>query len=108
MYRAIDVFFDLQDSNHKYLVGDTFPHEGLIVSKERISELTGVNNKLGRPLIEMVEEGKNEPEKAYTKTEITRMNKADAITLAYKLGIANVDEMSLADLKQAIVHTLNM
>ena len=35
-------------------MGDTFPHEGVEVSKGRLKELSGSNNKLGTPLIKEI------------------------------------------------------
>ena len=51
MYRVINRFFDLQDNNHAYSVGDTFPHNGVEVDAERIAELASDKNRLGVPLI---------------------------------------------------------
>ena len=56
MYRVINRFFDLQDNNHAYSVGDTFPHNGVEVDAERIAELTSDKNRLGVPLIEEIAE----------------------------------------------------
>lgn len=58
MYKVIVLFTDLQDDNHLYQVGDTYPRLGLSPSKERIDELSGPNNKRGVPLIEEVKEVK--------------------------------------------------
>ena len=52
MYRVIHKFYDLQDNNHAYYVGDTFPHNGVEVDAERIAELSSDKNRLGVPLIE--------------------------------------------------------
>ena len=38
-YKVIKNFTDLQDKNHKYVAGDTYPRNGLTVSEERINEL---------------------------------------------------------------------
>jgi hypothetical protein len=56
MYRVINRFFDLQDNNHAYSVGDTFPHNGVEVDAERIAELASNKNLLGVPLIEEIAE----------------------------------------------------
>ena len=56
MYKVIKSFTDLQDNNHAYSVGDTFPHNGGDVDAERIAELSGDKNRLGVPLIEEVAE----------------------------------------------------
>ena len=54
MYRVIHFFTDLQDNGLKYSVGDIFPRTGLTVSENRLKELATVNNKQGKPLIEIV------------------------------------------------------
>ena len=56
MYRVINRFFDLQDNNHAYSVGDNFPHNGVEVDAERIAELASDKNRLGVPLIEEIAE----------------------------------------------------
>lgn len=56
MYKVINRFFDLQDNNHAYSVGDTFPHNGVEVDAERIAELSSDKNRLGVPLIEEIAE----------------------------------------------------
>lgn len=56
MYKVINRFFDLQDNNHAYSVGDTFPHNGVEVEAERIAELSSDKNRLGVPLIEEIAE----------------------------------------------------
>ena len=56
MYKVIKSFTDLQDNNHAYSVGDTFPHNGVEVDADRIAELASDKNRLGVPLIEAIEE----------------------------------------------------
>ena len=56
MYRVINRFFDLQDNNHAYSVGDAFPRNGVEVDSERIAELSSGKNRLGVPLIEEIAE----------------------------------------------------
>ncbi len=62
MFRVIKYFTDLQDKGRPYNIGDTYPRDGLTVSEERITELSGSNNKQHTPLIERIE-----PEKKATK-----------------------------------------
>lgn len=64
MYKVTEYFMDLQDGNHEYNPGDTFPRKGLKVTEERLAELAGSNNKRGIPLIEKVEEEKPAKKKA--------------------------------------------
>lgn len=56
MYKVIKYFTDLQDNSHAYHVGDSFPHNGMEVSEERLKELSTTKNKRGIPLIEKVED----------------------------------------------------
>ena len=51
MYKVIKYFTDLQDNDYPYEVGDAYPRKGLVVSDERIKELSGSNNKQGTALI---------------------------------------------------------
>ena len=70
MYKVINRFFDLQDNNHAYSVGDTFPHNGKKVSEKRIVELSSNKNKIGVPLIEEIpEKPKKKAVKKVEKTE---------------------------------------
>lgn len=55
MYKVVYGFADLQDGNYIYSVGDSFPRDGGIPTPERVTELKGSNNKIGRPLIEEIE-----------------------------------------------------
>lgn len=68
MYKVIKFFTDLQDNNHPYEVGDTFPRKGIEVTEDRIAELSGSENKQGQPLIEKVAAAKKPAKKATKKT----------------------------------------
>lgn len=52
-YRVIERFKDLQDNDRVYEVGDVYQGPK---SKKRIAELSGEENKIGKPLIEKVNE----------------------------------------------------
>lgn len=68
MFKVVKGFTDLQDNCYSYNVGDIFPHCGLEVTKERLAELAGSNNRQGVPLIELVEEkAEEEPKKPAAK-----------------------------------------
>lgn len=56
MYKVVKKFRDMQDGLRAYSVGDTFPHNGVEVSAERIAELASDKNRLGVPLIEEIAE----------------------------------------------------
>lgn len=68
-YRVIKHFVDLQDNNHKYDVGDTYPRKGLNVLQSRINELASDKNKQKTPLIEEIPDVEEAPEK---KTKSTK------------------------------------
>lgn len=119
MYKAIHFFTDLQDFNHPYNVGDIFPRDGLKVSKERLIELSGSNNKQGKPLIKneteiRVEINGKEVAKAiknlngYTKTDINRMSTAELKNLAIEVGIENAYEIIGADLKKILIEKFGL
>lgn len=54
MYKVIKFFTDLQDEDHAYHEGETFPREGLTVTSKRLEELSSAINKRGVPLIEEI------------------------------------------------------
>lgn len=61
MYKVLEKFTDLKDNNYKYLPGDTYPREGLVVDKARLDELASNKNKRGRAVIEMLMQPPLEP-----------------------------------------------
>lgn len=63
MYKVVYGFADLQDDNHIYSVGDGYPRTGYVPTPERVLELEGANNKIGRQLISKIEssDDKTEP-----------------------------------------------
>ena len=54
MYESIVEWRDLEDK-HLYHKGDKYPHNGREVSKERIAELCGTQNKAGFAVIKALE-----------------------------------------------------
>ncbi|MBR1749950.1 MAG: hypothetical protein IJ740_03570 [Ruminococcus sp.] len=64
MYKAIVNFTDLQDGSRGYSVGDVYPRNGYIPFEGRVEELAGASNKLGKPVIEYIED---EPETVQTE-----------------------------------------
>lgn len=69
MYKVIKHFVDLQDNNHKYDVGDTYPRKGLNVLQSRINELASNKNKQKTPLIEEIPEVEEKPKKKSKSVE---------------------------------------
>lgn len=49
--KVVYKFADLLDGNHIYEVGDNYPRDGYKPTKERVEELKGSDNKIGKPLI---------------------------------------------------------
>ena len=56
MYKVLRLFADLQDGEHIYKPGDTFPRKGVKVSEERLAELSSNQNLQKMPLIKAVAE----------------------------------------------------
>lgn len=63
MYKVIKFFTDLQDKNHPYNVGDSFPRKGLEVSEQRIKKLASADNLQKTPLIEEIKAKKTAKKK---------------------------------------------
>lgn len=101
MYKVIRYFTDLQDNDYPYYEGDTFPRDGMTVTKQRLEELASKNNKQKVPLIEKVK-----PDGVYTKTEINRMSTAELRELATQNGIAGAEQITGAELKKILIQTL--
>lgn len=95
MYKVIHYFTDLQDNRHAYNVDDVYPREGFETTEARIAELSGSDNKQGKPLIEKVEE----------KTGIEKMKVAELQAYAKEKGIelegATTKAEILAKIKEA-------
>ena len=53
IYKA---FKDSEDNGYIYKKGDIYPREGLEPTKKRIKELTSKKNKIGKVLIQKIEE----------------------------------------------------
>ena len=62
MHRVLKYFTDIQDNGFAYHEGDTFPREGITVSKERLKELSSSANRRKMPVIEEVKEKKKDVE----------------------------------------------
>lgn len=63
-------FKDLEDNNHIYKKGDTYPREGLEPTKKRIKELSSEKNKIGKILIQKVEVDETEKEETENTEEV--------------------------------------
>lgn len=57
-YKVVKAFTDLQDDNHVYKAGDSFPRNGYEPKAGRIAELASDKNKRGEVLIKEVKKGK--------------------------------------------------
>ena len=118
-YKVIHYFTDLQDFNHPYNVGDSFPRIGMNVTQARLDELAGSKNKQGKPLIQKIEEIKDDFSKHmsptvenelknYTKTEINRMPTLELKSLALQNGSDGANDMTGADLKKVLIEKFNL
>lgn len=107
MYEVINYFVDLQDSNHPYSVGETFPRSGFVVSEERLKELAGTNNKRGIVLIKFKEDYGNRNEE-FTKTQISRMAVSELRDLAAKCDIADASTLTGGVLKKLLIEHLKL
>lgn len=110
MYRVLSYFTDLQDKNHPYNEGDTFPRDGLKVSEARLEELSTTKNRRGIKLIELVEEKQEEKKEGeedeklnLTKTKINRMSVEELKELAIAKKIENANDMTGAELKEILI-----
>ena len=95
-FKVIRFFKDLQDKNHAYNVGDTYPRKDLNPSAERIAELSGSANKQGRPLIEPAEADKG-------GKSLDKMKKEELQAYAAEKGI----DLGEADTKADIIAKIN-
>lgn len=68
-YVVIEAFVDLQNDNHRYSVGDKFPHADIEVSDKRINDLLSGNNKRRTPLIKEAEDKAIKPVKPVPAVE---------------------------------------
>lgn len=55
-YEVINNFKDLEDNNHLYLKGNIYPREGLEPTNKRIKELATEKNKIGKKIIQKIED----------------------------------------------------
>lgn len=60
-YTVINEFYDKEQSNHLYKVGDEYPHKELKTTKKRTEQLLNVHPKYKRAFIEEVKEDINTP-----------------------------------------------
>lgn len=89
-YLVLEYFEDLQDGSYPYRAGMNFPRPGLAVSEERITELSGPDNRRGIPLIapEKAEPHCSDP--TTHSTELCHMTKAQLRALAKERGLGEI------------------
>lgn len=78
MFKVIKKFRDLQDNDYIYEVNDIYPHDNREVPVERIEELAGKKNKIGKILIQKLKE-------------------EELVELAIKLNITEEDNSKLEE-----------
>ena len=93
-YRVIKRFTDLQDGNHLYIEGDTFPRDGVTVTEARLQELSTAANRQGVPLIQAAEEDRDNTafgvpivEGHFDEKSLSAMKNDDLSKLAQDLGL---------------------
>lgn len=69
MYKVLKSFHDMLDNNYFYETGNEYPRKGLTVLPNRLKELSSNDNRMGEPLIEKIEEVKEEPKKKVKKSD---------------------------------------
>lgn len=105
-YRVISFFKDRKDNRYAYHVGDIFPRHGASVTKERVQELLGCENRQKKPLIEEITDD-SFWEKC-TKTDINRMTTAELKAFAKEQNIDAVEDMTGIELKQVLIKKLKL
>lgn len=55
-YRVIHTFVDTQNHHHIYHTGDRYPRDGKPLDEGRIAYLAGTENRIGEPVIEIIEQ----------------------------------------------------
>lgn len=90
-YKVIRKFRDLQDNDHIYNFGDEFPRKGA-TTEERVVELSTAENKIGIPLIALVEEKPTVP-----PSEVDLNNTVESLTedITGDLGDEKLNELLL-------------
>lgn len=82
-YKVINSFKDLEDNEHIYIKDkDIYPREGLEPTKKRIKELSSAKNKIGKILIEKIEnkeETEENKEETEENTEKIKENKEEVV-----------------------------
>jgi hypothetical protein len=67
MYEVIKDFVDVQNNNHLYRVGDSFPYNGADVSEDRCAELASTSNRCGVALIKAIDKAEKKSKKTKKK-----------------------------------------
>jgi hypothetical protein len=69
MYRAIEKFADLEDDKYIYDIGMIYPRKGYDPSEERVKELSGSENAVGKPVIEFFADPESKQEDSKPKKD---------------------------------------
>ena len=80
MFKVIKPFRDLQDDNHRYIPGDEYPRNGLEVSDSRLEELSTNNNRVGYPVIVIINEEPKVAEMASGEPKMTNEEVVEEVT----------------------------
>ena len=104
MYKVIVQFFDKEDADHFYGVGDQYPRPGREVDAERARFLLG-KNTTGHSFIEFVAE---EDKDTLTRDKINSMSTRELKKLAKENGFMGADQMVGFELKDALIEKLGL
>lgn len=120
-YEVIHFFTDLQDNSHPYSPGDKFPRGGMVVTENRLRELSGNGNRQRKPLIKKIQtdesllaengekyQGEQKKDFGYTKTDINRMSASQLQKLASESGIENANEKNGGELKKILIEKFSL
>ena len=88
-YKVTQAIRDLQDNQHYYRAGDTFPRNGLKVDDERVAELVK-----GGYIVAEVEED----------ADLSKLKKDELVALAIEKGV----EVDTKDTKAEIIEKLEV
>lgn len=95
-YIVVENFRDLEDRNaswpsgQRYTIGDAYPRNDFEVSEERLTELAGKTNALGRPVI--AETNESDSLEALTVAQLKELAESKGIELDVKAKKAEIIE----------------
>lgn len=106
-YSVIRAFFDVQDGEYGYHVGDVFPREGYAPSQERLDSLLSANNAGHQPFIVEVDENVEEVNAEVTEatqevTDLKDLTNPELAKLAEEKGLEAPKKATKAQLLELL------